>query len=218
MAFKKIHIIRHAQAQHNVDHDYYNFPDAVLTPFGKQQCENLNQLTTDTIQKTAQLLVSSPLRRTLQTSLLSLPGLIERLGGSSSIIALPELQENSSSPADTGSSKEDLEQIPEFSGIDFGRLSDQWNSKTGFWSPDPKSLKFRSAFTRRWLADRPEDEIVVVSHGSAIRYLTEEHDPGSLWENTECRTYALFPQSPGSKNFKLVLIGSNTRIKEPYQT
>jgi broad specificity phosphatase PhoE len=100
--------------------------------------------------------------------------LISRLGGPSSIIALPELQENSSSPADTGSSRETLERIEEFDGIDFGRLAKHWNSKTGFWSPDPKSLKSRAAWTRKWLAERPEEEIVVVSHGSALRFLTEE--------------------------------------------
>lgn len=203
MGYKKIHLIRHAQAEHNVRQDYYSFPDAILTPLGKQQCSILHKSTEQTIQQSAQLLVSSPLRRTLQTSLMGLPSLIGRLGGPSSIIALPELQENSSSPADTGSSRETLERMEEFDGIDFGRLAKHWNSKTGFWAPDPKSLKIRAAWTRKWLAERPEEEIVIVSHGSALKFLTEEHGPRATWDNCECRSYALIPSLVG-KTFKLV--------------
>ncbi|KNZ62284.1 hypothetical protein VP01_1290g5 [Puccinia sorghi] len=216
----------------SVRQDYYSFPDAILTPLGKQQCSILHKSTEQTIQQSAQLLVSSPLRRTLQTSLMGLPSLIGRLGGPSSIIALPELQENSSSPADTGSSRETLERMEEFDGIDFGRLAKHWNSKTGFWAPDPKSLKIRAAWTRKWLAERPEEEIVIVSHGSALKFLTEEHGPRAVslyssffsfiiiiisrflisaspsnwkqtWDNCECRSYALIPSLVG-KTFKLV--------------
>ncbi|KAH9463838.1 hypothetical protein MJO28_008009 [Puccinia striiformis f. sp. tritici] len=209
MGYKKIHIIRHGEAEHNVDQDYYSFPDAVLTDHGKEQCMKLNQSTTETIQRTSKLVVSSPLRRTLQTSLIGLPLLISRLGGVKNVIVLPELQENSSSPADTGSSRESLERITEFDGLDFSRCIKSWNSKVGFWSSDPKSLKCRAAWTRKWLAERPEDEIVVVSHGSALKFLTEEHGTQGIWDNCECRTYALIPNLSG-KTFKLVRCTSNT--------
>lgn len=205
MGYKKIHLVRHAEAEHNVNRDNYSFPDAVLTHKGKQQCVALDNLTQHTLQQSAQLLVSSPLRRTLQTSLIGLPTLVDRLGGPSSILVMPELQENSSSPADTGSSRDELSKIEEFDGIDFSRLDDLWNSKTGFWSSDPKALRRRAAWTRNWLANRPEDEIVVVSHGSALKYLTEDFSPHNLWYNTQVKSYTLRPPATsGAKNHRLV--------------
>ncbi|MBW0543805.1 hypothetical protein O181_083520 [Austropuccinia psidii MF-1] len=187
---KIIHLIRHGQAEHNLHCDNYRFPDAILTPTGRQQCLELNEKTQDTIQESAELLVSSPLRRTLQTTLLGLPRLINRLGGPSSIAVVPQLQENGPTPADTGSSKEELEKIKEFRGIDFRGLVDGWNSKTGFWASDHQSLRIRAAWIRRWLCDRPETEIVIVSHGGALRYLIEDYNPHNAWGNTECRTYS----------------------------
>ncbi|KAI8457546.1 histidine phosphatase superfamily [Phakopsora pachyrhizi] len=172
---KKIHLIRHAEAEHNVNYDNWSFPDALLTPNGERQCLALNQRTRENIQTTAKLLVSSPMRRTLQTSLRGLPELIERLGGKSSLVVLDSLQENGSTPADTGSSRSILESFPEFEGIDFSSLDDQWNSKTGYWASDHDSLRRRAQCSLAWLANRKEDEIVVVSHGGALRYLTEDY-------------------------------------------
>ncbi|EGF97732.1 uncharacterized protein MELLADRAFT_28474, partial [Melampsora larici-populina 98AG31] len=168
----RIYLVRHAQADHNVDFDNHSFPDAALTPTGKEQCIGLNERTSMNIQKSAQLLVTSPLRRTLQTTLIGFPQLIHKLGGRSAIIALPQLQENGCSPADTGSSRSELEGDKEFEGIDFSLLADGWNSKSGVWSSDKHSLKHRAGWTRTWLAARPEEEIVVVSHGGALRYIT----------------------------------------------
>lgn len=159
----------------SVHFDLYSFPDAALTSEGKGQCSELNAGTTSNIQQSAQLIVTSPLRRTLQTTLLGFPDLISRLGGRSAIVALPHLQENGSSPADTGSSRSELEGQSEFAGIDFGLLDHKWNSKSGIWSPDETSLRQRAGWTRQWLSERSEDEIVVVSHGGALRYLTEDH-------------------------------------------
>ncbi|KAG0144010.1 hypothetical protein CROQUDRAFT_660547 [Cronartium quercuum f. sp. fusiforme G11] len=201
----KVHLIRHAQAHHNVDFDNHSFPDAALTLTGKEQCNELNARTITNIQASAQLLVSSPLRRTLQTTLLGFPHLIKRLGGPNAIIALPQLQENGSSPADTGSSRAELEKQEEFEGIDFSLLEDEWNSKSGVWSPSETSLRKRAGWTRQWLAERPEEEIVIVSHGGALRYLTEDYASHQPWGNTECRTYTLSEEMSDYGGPKLIL-------------
>lgn len=101
--------------------------------------------------------------------------MISRLGGRGSIIALPQLQENGPTPADTGSCRTELEGQDEFEGIDFSLLEDGWNSKSGFWASDEGSLRRRAGWTRKWIEARPEDEIVMVSHGGALRYLTEDY-------------------------------------------
>ncbi|KAH9816235.1 histidine phosphatase superfamily [Melampsora americana] len=204
MSSKRIHLVRHAQADHNVNFDNHSFPDAALTPTGQEQCLELNQRTSSNIQKSAQLLVTSPLRRTLQTTLIGFPQLIDELGGRSAIIALPQLQENGSSPADTGSSRLDLERDKEFEGIDFSLLDDGWNSKSGVWSSDEDSLRQRAGWTRKWLAARPEEEIVVVSHGGALRYITEDYADYEPWGNTEYRTYTFSNELSDYGGHKLV--------------
>lgn len=212
MGSKRIHLVRHAQADHNVDFDNHSFPDAALTPTGKEQCLELNERTSLNIQESAQLLVTSPLRRTLQTTLIGFPHLISRLGGRSAIIALPQLQENGKSPADTGSSRMDLEADNEFEGIDFGLLDDGWNSKSGVWSSDQNSLRRRAGWTRKWLAERPEEEIVVVSHGGALRYITEDYAGNEPWDNTEYRTYTLSDELSEYGGPKLVLANPQASV------
>jgi hypothetical protein len=74
--------------------------------------------------------VSSPLRRTLYTTLLVFATSINQRG--LRVIALPDAQETSSSPCDVGSSLEALKKEfdEEFEGvIDFGALDEGWNVK-----------------------------------------------------------------------------------------
>jgi len=53
----------------------------------------------------------------------------------------------------------------EFPELDFELVVDGWDSKTGEWGADEVSLARRAAKMRKWLKDREEDEIVVVTHG-----------------------------------------------------
>lgn len=89
---KTIYLVRHAQAEHNVAEDW-SIADAPLTPLGRQQARDLNEATASGLQKEVQLVVTSPLRRTMATTLDGFPEAIERLGGRSNIILLPEAQE-----------------------------------------------------------------------------------------------------------------------------
>lgn len=56
---KRIYLTRHAQARHNVAEDW-TIADAELTPLGRQQSAQLHEETKDGLQKTAELIVSSP--------------------------------------------------------------------------------------------------------------------------------------------------------------
>jgi bisphosphoglycerate-dependent phosphoglycerate mutase len=173
-----LYLTRHAEAEHNVDLDY-SIPDAPLTQHGREQAARLNGLTMQTIQQTAELIVTSPLTRTLQTTVISFPTLRARLEAQTEpkgIIVLSRLQEVNDHPCisyrsshvrarsqqvytgDTGRSRKELERVEEFSGIDFSPLEDDWNSKKGEF--DSKLATERAKWVRRWLRARPEKELV----------------------------------------------------------
>ena len=102
MTDKILHLTRHAQAEHNVAYDY-SIPDAPLTDLGREQAARVNGLTAQSIQQTAELLVSSPLSRTLQTTILGFPGLRARLEAQDEpkpLIVLSRLQEVNDHPCE----------------------------------------------------------------------------------------------------------------------
>jgi len=79
-------------------------PDPDLTPFGEEQCR---QLAKDfPYHKSIELIVASPIRRTIYTALLGLKPEVDR---GLNVLALPELQETSALPCDTGSDPEVLQ-------------------------------------------------------------------------------------------------------------
>jgi len=95
-----LHFVRHAQAEHNVAQDY-TIPDGLLTQYGQEQATHLNLLTSQNIQQTAKLIVTSPLTRTLQTTVVGFPSLRARLEAQAEpkgIIVLSRLQEVDDNP------------------------------------------------------------------------------------------------------------------------
>jgi broad specificity phosphatase PhoE len=132
----------------------YDIPDPLLTALGETQSRSIPQKYPFLFEAPLPLLVSSPFRRTLQTSL---------IGFNRNPHPHPGFQENSSKPCDTGSPPSVLRE--EFPELDFELVVDGWDSKTGEWGADEVSLARRAAKMRKWLKDREEDEIVVVTHG-----------------------------------------------------
>ncbi|KAK4054016.1 hypothetical protein OIO90_003661 [Microbotryomycetes sp. JL221] len=185
-----IWLTRHAQAYHNVADDY-SIPDAELTPDGREQSKKLHEDTKDTIQQQAEVLLVSPLRRTMQTALIGYASLRERVP----TVLEPALQEVNDLPCDTGSSREQLELDPTFSGLDFSPLDEapikhdgaSWTSKKGFFSPERAGE--RAKYVRRLLRDRRENKIVVVAHGDVLRYIVYGENTHEPWANTETRLY-----------------------------
>ena len=78
---KKIHFVRHAQGYHNVAGETdpifgylrEDLEDALLTDLGKKQCEDLSNSINDDVFKKIQVILVSPMRRTIQTALYSFP-------------------------------------------------------------------------------------------------------------------------------------------------
>ncbi|GAA5993848.1 hypothetical protein JCM5350_004394 [Sporobolomyces pararoseus] len=193
MTSRILYLTRHAQAEHNVAEDY-SIPDAPLTKLGREQSAKLRKDTENSWTKEVELLVSSPLRRPMQTFIVGYKPLRERLEKEGKpVVLLPELSEVNDLPCDRGSPREVLEADPEFAGLDFSLLDsapsrhdgNEWTSKKGFFSPE--QVEERAKWVRRWLRDRKEDKIVVVAHGDILRRLTEVNQ--TPWANAEVRAY-----------------------------
>lgn len=75
--------------------------------------------------------------------------------------------------------------------VDFFGLSrtPEWTSKQGFWSNDPACLHARAKYVRRWLRDRPETHIALVSHVNFLRYLISRAKTDDLFANGEIRRW-----------------------------
>jgi len=102
------------------------------------------------------------------------------------LIALPQLQEVDSHPCDIGKDRSELEKVPDFNGIDFTSLGDDWNGKQGIFAP--ANVRERAKWVRKWLRGRPEKNIVVVTHAEFLLSLTNE-DVEQGWANAEVRQY-----------------------------
>ena len=171
-----IHFIRHAQGYHNLSAANHVMHDPLLTPFGTQQCATLAKAFPHT--SSIDLLVASPLKRTIYTALLSFPSRTDL-----TLIALPEVQETSDFPCDTGSPVTELKK--EFKGMeDKGwkfdwreceKAGDYCDKKAGTrWAPQKEKVEERCRVAREWLSRRKEKDVVVVTHGGVLHYLTED--------------------------------------------
>ncbi|ODV91900.1 hypothetical protein CANCADRAFT_78759 [Tortispora caseinolytica NRRL Y-17796] len=81
---------------------------------------------------------------------------------------MPELQEESDKPCDTGYGTPEVQEL--YNDMDYSRLIDGWNSKTGFWAPHDEALDKRASWVRDFIRSRPEKNIAVVGHGGFFKY------------------------------------------------
>jgi broad specificity phosphatase PhoE len=194
-----LHLVRHAQGFHNLSTENHILPDPSLTPLGEEQCATLSSEFPYHSKITH--LVASPLRRTLYTTLLSFP---TSISSGKKVLALPELQETSDLPCDTGSAPSALqEEFGPKGQVDLSLVHDGWNVKKGRWEPSASAIEKRAKEARVFLRNlgkeavdsTGEDQhIVVVTHGGYLHYFTEDWDghakfTGTGWANTEFRSY-----------------------------
>lgn len=177
MPEKQIHLIRHAQSEHNAraqmvaDEDVVRMDpalrDAPLTTLGHAQAHALAQEVAGLPQ--IELVVTSPLTRAIQTMLAAFgdhpaPRLVE-----------PLHREHLDSFCDVGSPPAVLSAA--FPTLRFDHLDDPWwyvtqNAPPPFAREDIDHFEARVAAFRHWLAARPETTIAVVGHGTFLRRMT----------------------------------------------
>ncbi|CAE7272854.1 unnamed protein product [Symbiodinium pilosum] len=153
-----IAFVRHAQAGHNADHALVNNPDNPLTEAGIAQALKAKEGPAGEAVRGAQVVVTSPLTRAMQTA-----GLL--MGGGGLAEVDPGISERWSAPCDEGTVKSELvnarhpglEEISAWKG--FQELEEVW------W-PQPGEDQWgrAEAFLAR-ARERSEERIVFVGHG-----------------------------------------------------
>jgi len=83
------------------------------------------------------------------------------------VILRAEWQENSDKPCDTGTSVSVMEK--EWPQFDWSSVDPEFPTKTGLYAFTKDSLIQRGIAARKWLRDRPEKVIAVVSHSGFLR-------------------------------------------------
>ncbi|KAI9708639.1 MAG: hypothetical protein M1820_003857 [Bogoriella megaspora] len=212
---KTIHLVRHAQGYHNLTPTNHSMPDPTLTPFGESQCQSLSTTFPHPPSPTSFLTVSSPLKRTLTTTLLTFPS----ISPTHPILAYHLFQETSSLPCDIASPLSKLKKEYAGKSIDFSLLEEEerergsegWRTKMGKWGTSKGALERRAREAREWLWRRGEEEVVVVTHGGFLHWLTgswEGYDRstglGTGWQNTEFRTYSFRDESAPGPEYEIV--------------
>ncbi|KAI0554627.1 phosphoglycerate mutase-like protein [Xylaria curta] len=161
-------LVRHAQAEHNATKDYF-IHDPDLTELGREQCAELRKgLMEDPLAQQAELIITSPMRRTIQTALDTVDWLIEK---GVKIQADAHWQENSAKPCDTGSAISKV--AKEFPSIDYSTVDPVWPDKTtpagSEYHYTQAAILARGQAALQKLYERPEKVIIVVSHSGFLR-------------------------------------------------
>ncbi|KAJ5460861.1 uncharacterized protein N7458_002413 [Penicillium daleae] len=215
-----IHAVRHAQGLHNLCTANHVIQDPLLTVRGHEQCAKLQKSFPNHAQ--IDLVTASPLRRTIYTALESFGPVFES-HPDMKLIALPDTQETSDVPCDTGSEPAVLQE--EFAGkpVDLELVHEGWNNKDGRYAPTNRALKERARAARRWLKARPEKEIILVTHGGFLHYFTEDWEDssqyqGTGWVNTEYRTYTFTDEAHNEDLEGHALDGDNATLTETLES
>jgi len=200
---KLIWLIRHGQAEHNKlfaegrRAEGAKILDPTLTEEGfgqaREYCPVLQPALGDDHNKCAELIVCSPLRRTLQTCTTML-GDFMRLNPHIPVILHPDIQESGGKLHDCGHPKETVvaELLNDFpTKVDYSLLTPKSHKKEGRYKPKGENLQARYDDFKRWLAQREESRIIVVAHHNVFLFLS-----GISFLNCEAREFDLVEQEP----------------------
>ncbi|CAL9214360.1 unnamed protein product [Arabidopsis halleri] len=203
---KIIHLLRHGQALHNVeaekDRNALLSPhlfDAPLTDHGHQQVENLRErVVLSGLLKRVELVVTSPLFRTMQTAVGVFGNEYEQpsMTNSPPILALEVARDrNGVRPPDMRRNISEYQTL--FPTIDFSQAKSIFYSsyiwitiiyiykylstyieseEDNLWRPDVRESEEEEILARglefmKWLWKRPEKEVAVVSHGIVLQHM-----------------------------------------------
>mmetsp|Transcript_12525 Transcript_12525/g.14379 ORF Transcript_12525/g.14379 Transcript_12525/m.14379 type:complete len:243 (-) Transcript_12525:203-931(-) len=192
---KKLWFVRHCQGLHNIDDDF-DIKDPHLTEKGRK---NAATISNDAIlreplgsdqSKRAQLIVTSPLTRCIETAVIAFSDY------DIPIVPCDLVQESYAGfrPCDTGKPKSDLEVDFGDTNVDFTDLAEDW------FDIDPEisrydhirepALKKRLKEFIKWLDEREEERIIIVGHKGVFRRMFPmPHYP--LFKNGEVRLYPI---------------------------
>jgi broad specificity phosphatase PhoE len=217
---KRLHIIRHGQAMHNPRAEVAKANgcsmeefvdlmrqddalDAELTTVGRQQAQEAANLVVSSISATTStdyLVVSSPLSRALETADLVLSP--EQAPRRVSCELFREVNGNML----CAQRRTRTELVQKFAHWNFDQLQQDHDH---LWTPEMESFEDsaeRGYQGLRWLMDRPEDDIVVVSHGGILRYTMNIHPLVSLQDERNNKGSTSTSTSPSTSSTVDILL------------
>ena len=153
---KDIVFLRHGEGEHNVKARGFEVADAPLTARGRVQAQEVASLAD---VAGVDLVLVSPLRRTVETAVLAFPG--------AHIVALAELALGTGAPSDTGVLT-GAQLAGSFPGLDVGALAASWPAVDAGDAPDTRDARLRA-----YLRDRPEKRVAIVTHAAVARRLAD---------------------------------------------
>lgn len=190
---KVLHLIRHAEGHHNVNRQYRDIRnlDASLTPTGIEQCLQLSQRIQQAAASEASspladlagktdLIVTSPLTRCIQTTLMALDAVIQTR--QPPIIAHESIRETVNYNCDRRRSVAELSR--EFASVDFSQIEtdhdglwDGYVRRLGCdetWTQHRESAELHVVADRgsqffQWLQTRSETHVTVCTHSAFLR-------------------------------------------------
>ncbi|KAK3328417.1 histidine phosphatase superfamily [Cercophora scortea] len=170
-----VHILRHGQSLHNVDRNH-QFPDPPLTDIGRSQAKAVNPVAAP------DLIVVSPMTRTLETTLLAFDSFLGDPESQPIIQVWPELRETHDfAVCNRGVSRAELElKFPQF---DFSECRQEWD----YPQHNPEDAVTRAETVRRRLKNLSgsHKNIFLVTHRGFIAFLVK----GQRFDVAECRRY-----------------------------
>jgi len=152
---------RHAQAGHNVDEELVAHPDNPLTETGRAQAWAAGQGPLGELLRSADLVVTSPLRRAMETTAL----VLEAAGAQDArVMVHAGATERWGAPCDEGTPKSELlQEVPEPI-----KCWEGWDALPERWWPEPgeDAWERADAFAEKIRRELPEERIAFVGHGA----------------------------------------------------
>jgi broad specificity phosphatase PhoE len=185
-----------------IDHEAYKseeFEDAHLTEKGEAQCESLNVSCLEELTvKNAELLVVSPMRRTLATATKCFPTLVGKIP----FLAHESIREQTGEhPCDRR--RPITEHSVSYPHVDFSIIKDDEDPLyfKSIERESNESLALRAHDFFDWLAIRQETNIIVVTHSAFLRNTfnlvldldleLEDDERSGAFKNCEMKSYMI---------------------------
>ncbi|XP_039049823.1 phosphoglycerate mutase-like protein isoform X2 [Hibiscus syriacus] len=227
---KRIHLVRHAQGMHNVESDKsrdpltsFQFFDARLSPLGWQQVVDQRKIVRESgLLDKIEVVIVSPMSRTLETAVGIFGGEDQPDGlhvaswEESNVESRPpmvayELCRERMGKYECDKRGSISQYRSRFPAVDFSLIEDE---DEVLWDPNERetheSVNARAIKFLKWLWERKEKEIAVVSHGVFLQQamieliqnkngytlpLNNSYDPCSRFKNCEIRSVITFHES-----------------------
>ncbi|KAF2475045.1 phosphoglycerate mutase-like protein [Lindgomyces ingoldianus] len=194
----KIHIIRHGQSLHNIQRGYPH-RDPPLTDAGDEATKKIR------ITAIPDLIIISPMTRTIQTALNAFPNLLGSGISECKVEIWPDLREAHDAICNQGVSRAEL--AAKFPQFDFSQCPEEWDHAPH--SRERALLRAETVRTRLRELSATYKNIVVITHRGFVAFLVQ----GDRLEVCETRSYRF---ATGDEVLDMDLrMGVHCETKEP---